>query len=94
LALEGGDVKELSAKPPAGAPACSVCGCTQECACLPASCSWVTTSNPNDPPLCTACVYFLANVRRYVGGAMPELLAVLGIAPSHLARAFKTMEIL
>lgn len=75
------------------AESCVVCGCTQERACRPASCAWVPTSNPKDPPLCTACVYFLANARRYVGGAMPELLAVLGLAPSHLARAFKAMEL-
>lgn len=75
------------------AASCTICGCTEARACLPASCAWVPTSNPKDPPLCTACVYFLANVRRYVGGSMPELLAVLGIAPSHLGRAFKTMEI-
>jgi len=39
--------------------ACKVCGCSEERACRPFGCSWVTRR----PPVCSACVQFFMNVR-------------------------------
>lgn len=39
--------------------ACVVCGCTEDRACRPYGCSWVSTR----PALCSACVWFIVNLR-------------------------------
>lgn len=48
--------------PPTKAPkakACAVCGCTQDRACAPFGCAWVSER----PPVCSACALFLLNLR-------------------------------
>lgn len=40
--------------------ACAICGCTEDAACSPNSCSWEIHS----PPVCSACAEFLRNVNR------------------------------
>jgi hypothetical protein len=54
-------VDELLGKPTRAtkAKACAVCGCTDDRACLPQGCSWVTRR----PPVCSACVTFFMNIR-------------------------------
>jgi hypothetical protein len=39
--------------------ACSICGCTETDPCGPNSCGWALGA----PPLCSACVEFLLNLR-------------------------------
>ena len=41
------------------ARSCVVCGCTDDRACRPIPCSWVTKR----PPVCSGCVMFLMNIR-------------------------------
>ena len=36
-------------------PACAACGCTDENACV-GGCSWVPSSIPGDPPICSRCL--------------------------------------
>lgn len=43
-----------------GVPTCAMCGCTDDDACQPDSCSWEITGSAG--PLCSACVGFLRNV--------------------------------
>ncbi len=56
-----------------GPLACQVCGCTDDRACFPYRCAWVTRR----PPVCSTCVAFLANLRS--ASKLRQVLAVFGL---------------
>lgn len=54
------DEAAIDQEPPAMKPRiCTVCGCTDDDACQPDNCHWVSLA----PPICSACIVFLDNIR-------------------------------
>lgn len=69
------------------AKTCAICGCTEEEACRPFGCSWVTKR----PAVCSACLWFLFNVRD--PAKVLELLKVLGVGPEEaMCRTFVQVD--
>lgn len=56
---------------------CTICGCDDEHACVPFSCSWISKR----PPVCSACFAFLVNIRdEKKVAAVLEIFGIKGIS--------------